>query len=163
MPQHTEPPRPRDDPRELLELAESLSGLQRQSASTAQYLQDRLRVGARLLKALQLQIDHVQGLRAATQGTAEAAQRNVADLAEMRGIIERQARELLDSGLARIEERLAAARERAERIEAMVESAEVNIAVLLHKAAKAAQGVELKPDRGRRGPRDRARPTASAT
>ncbi len=79
----------------------------------AEFLQQRLRVGAGMLKALQAQIDELHGL--------------ARDL--------RHARQEAEQALDRVDERIALAADRAEVLSNMVESAEVNLAVIAGRAA----------------------------
>ncbi len=98
----------------------------------AQMLHERLRVGAQMLQALEAEIARAQHL------LEELDRRADETLASRFTHYERQisARE---QALDRIDETLAAAGERAETLARMVESAEINIAVLAHKAARAAR------------------------
>ena len=93
----------------------------------AEFLQQRLRVGAGMLKALQAQIDEMNGLvHDLRQGRQEAEQ--AVRLYEEKLIAREQA-------LDRIDDRIALAADRAEALSNMVESAEVNLAVLAARAA----------------------------
>ncbi len=83
----------------------------------AEFLQQRLRVSAGMLKALQGQIDEMHGL--------------FRDL--------RQGRQEVEQVLDRVDERIALAADRAEVLSNMVESAEVNLAVLAARAARSTE------------------------
>ena len=85
-----------------------------ETAGSAGFLQERLRVSVRMLKAFQTQIEHIESLLETLQQRERDAQRT----------------------LAGIDERIECARQRAEALEDLVESAEVNIAVAAHKAAQ---------------------------
>jgi septal ring factor EnvC (AmiA/AmiB activator) len=102
----------------LGELAEGRA----ETARSSGFLQERLRVSARMLKAFQTQIEHAEALletlRRRQQGTERA--------------------------MAQIDERIDLAGDRAEALARLVESAEVNIAVLAHKTAQAASQGEAR-------------------
>ena len=86
---------------------------------SAEFLQQRLKVGAGMLKALQAQIDQLHDLSRLLQ----------------------QRRQEAEQALERVDDRIALAADRAEVLSNMVESAEVNLAVLAGRAARAARGV----------------------
>ncbi len=83
----------------------------------AEFLQQRLRVSAGMLKALQAQIDEMHSLSR--------------DL--------RQGRQQVEQVLDRVDERIALAADRAEVLSNMVETAEVNLAVLAARAARSTE------------------------
>ena len=93
----------------------------------AEFLQQRLRVGAGMLKALQAQIDEtsslIRDLRHRRQEAEEALR------------LYEQKLTAREHALDRVDERIALAADRAEVLSNMVESAEVNLAVLAARAA----------------------------
>ncbi|MHC4273631.1 MAG: hypothetical protein ACYTF2_08295 [Planctomycetota bacterium] len=93
-----------------------------ESVNASGFLQERLRVSARMLKAFQTQIEHAEAL-------LETLRRRQQDT---------------ERAMARIDERIDLASDRAEALTRLVESAEVNIAVLAHKTAQAASGAEAR-------------------
>lgn len=158
--------------RSLIDQAETMA---EQASKRSAFLQDRLQVGVRLLGAFQTQIEHVQTLLQTMETCRASAVGAVADLAEMRSVVEGRLRQTLDSlqgraddllgsvferyerqitareeALARLDEELARAQDRAEALTRMVESAEVNVAVLAHKSAQAAREAAERADEARR-------------
>jgi chromosome segregation ATPase len=105
-----------DSVHELRGVLGELSGAKTEASRSSGFLQDRLLVGARLVKAFQTQIDHVD------------------ELLENLGRQRLEAERALDE----IEERIEFARDRAENLTRLVESAEVNIAVTAHRSAQLA-------------------------
>ncbi len=96
----------------LGELAEARA----ETARSSGFLQERLRVSVRMLKAFQTQIEHVDSLLEMLRARQHDTERD----------------------LAEIDERIDLARDRTDALARLVESAEVNIAVLAHKTARAA-------------------------
>ncbi len=139
-----------------------LQALIEDASKTSAFLQDRLRVGVRMLKALQTQIEHaatvVDAMESSRASAIEAAER----LADIRGLVEHRIEEAVGSAFERSQRRLAAreaaldqvdeqialADARAEAVTQLVESAEVNIAALAHKSARRATGAR-KPRRAK--------------
>ena len=104
------------------------SGKREGPASAAAFLQERLRVSAGALKALQTQIDEMQVLLAALRDGRQDAEKAVQLYEEKLTARER--------ALDRVDERIALAADRTEALSNMVESAEVNLAVLLSRVAR---------------------------
>ena len=105
-----------DSAYELRSVLGELSGANTEASRSSSFLQDRLVVGARMVKAFQTQIDHVDAL------------------------LEGLGRQRLEAerALEEIEERIELAHDRAEALTRLVESAEVNIAVTAHRSAQLA-------------------------
>jgi chromosome segregation ATPase len=101
---------------ELRSVLDDLSGARNEASRSSGYLHDRLKVGARMVKAFQTQIDHVEA------------------------VLEGLGRQRLEAErtLEEIEERIELAHDRAEALTRLVESAEVNIAVTAHRSAQLA-------------------------
>jgi ABC-type transporter Mla subunit MlaD len=104
----------------LGELAEARA----ETATSSGFLQERLGVSVRMLKAFQTQIEHVDSLLETLRARQQDVQHAMAD----------------------IDERIDLARDRADALARLVESAEVNIAVLAHKTARAASRAEVKAE-----------------
>jgi predicted nucleic acid-binding Zn-ribbon protein len=99
---------------ELRAAMNEVDGLRDETGQAAVALQERLRVSVRMLKAFQVQIEHIESVLA---DQAAASRRTEQTLAEL-------------------DRRIAQAEDRAEAVTRLVESAEVNIAVLAHKTAR---------------------------
>jgi chromosome segregation ATPase len=135
-------------------------------------LQERLRLSARMLKALQGQSDHVGTLLADLEDGRRGAERAAADLERLLGRLEARARAavehfeqrvdeahrstlqryegqivLREQVLADLEAGLDDAKSRADALARLVESAEVNVAVLAHKSAQASKEAEIRANR----------------
>jgi chromosome segregation ATPase len=105
---------------ELRRVLDELSEARGEMRESSGFLQERLKVSVRMLKAFQTQIEHVETLLETLSGRQRETQR----------------------ALAEIDERIYLAADRAEALARFVESAEVNIAVAAHKSARAAMRSE---------------------
>lgn len=106
----------------LREVLGELSGARTEATRSSAFLQERLKVGAGMVKAFQTQIDRVEAM--------------LTSLGRQRLEAERT--------LDEIEERIEFAHRRAEALTQLVESAEVNIAVTAHRSAQMAMGKGLR-------------------
>ncbi len=97
----------------------------------AEFLQQRLRVGAGMLKALQAQIDETQALILDLRHRRQEAEEALR--------LYEQKLTAREHALDRVDERIAIAADRAEVLSNMVETAEVNLAVLAARAARSTE------------------------
>ncbi len=107
------------------------------SAAAAAFLQERLRVSAGALRALQTQIDEVHVLLRALRDGRQDAEKAVQLYEEKLTARER--------ALDRVDDRIALAADRAETLANMVESAEVNLAVQLSRVARLSERELAQP------------------
>jgi chromosome segregation ATPase len=107
---------------ELRRVLGELAGARAETAKSSGFLQERLKVSVRMLDAFQTQIEHVGSLVEALRRQQQDAKR----------------------AMAEVDERIGLAGERTDALTRLVESAEVNIAVLAHKSAKAAGRAEAR-------------------
>ncbi len=154
---------------ELREALKQTAEVRSQTAKASGHLQDRLRVSARMLKAFQSQIEDVQATmtdlkshkqqteQAATELDAllsgsEARARDAVELFEQRAAeasrsaMQRYERQITarQPALAEMDQRIDDAKVRGETLAKLVESAEVNVAVLAHKSAQATKQIEAE-------------------
>lgn len=154
---------------ELREALKQTAEVRTQTAKASGHLQDRLRVSARMLKAFQSQIEDVRATmsdlkshkqqteQAATELDAllsgsEARARDAVELFEKRtaeasrSALQRYEQQITarQPALAEMDQRIDDAKDRGETLAKLVESAEVNVAVLAHKSAQATKQVEAE-------------------
>jgi chromosome segregation ATPase len=106
---------------ELRGALDELTGARDEATKSSRFLQDRLKVSVRMLKAFQSQIEQIQSQIETLDNDRRSGQQL----------------------LAEIEQRVDSVRDRTEALTQLVESAEVNIAVLAHRSAQAATKAEL--------------------
>ena len=149
---------------ELREGLEKTAQIRKQSPKASQQLQERLRVSARMLKAFQSQIEQVRATVADLQESKEKTERASAELEAVLSGLQRRSHEATEQfeqhaaevsrcalqhfeqqvtapqqALADFDQRINDAQDRVDALVGLVETVEVNVAVLAHKTALAAK------------------------